>query len=458
MDAPAIVWFRRDLRLCDHAALVSAARQSTRALAVFVYDDRLLAPAGAPRRAFLAGCLRDLDRQLDSRLLVCHGDPAEVLPGIAQRVGACSVHVSTETNPYGRHRDERVRRALDDIGVQWTESGSPYAVTPGRITKSDGQPYRVFTPFRRAWSEHGWPSPAQTGPSTVDWMDPSGLGGLDVPAPNDGEAGQLPPPGETHALRRWHEFTESGLPDYHRLRDRPDHPGTSRMSAYLRWGCIHPRTMLADLAELGHHGAASYRNELVFREFYAHVLFHWPASAHHNFDTRFDRIRLEIGPDAEEHFELWCRGRTGFPIVDAGMRQLLHEGWMHNRLRMIVASFLVKDLHLSWWWGARHFMRHLVDGDLASNQHGWQWAAGTGTDAAPYFRIFNPTTQGEKFDPDGDYVRHHVPELAAIPGSAVHRPWQRGRAGAAPDYPSPVVDHQHERQEALARYGEIKAA
>lgn len=186
------------------------------------------------------------------------------------------------------------------------------------------------------------------------------------------------------------------------------------------------------------------------------MLFNWPNTAHRDFDTRFDHIRLDTDADAADRFALWCRGQTGFPLIDAGMRQLLRERWMHNRVRMVVASFLVKNLHLPWWWGARHFMRHLVDGDLASHQHGWQWAAGSGTDAAPYFRIFNPTIQAEKFDPSGTYVHTYVPELRDVAGSRVHRPWTVDRAGI-PAYPGPIVDHNHERQVALARYGEISS-
>lgn len=451
--APAILWFRRDLRLEDHPALLSAAKRADRVLALFVLDERLLDGAGPARRTFLYRCLRDLDAQLGGRLTVVRGKPAEVVPELAGRIGAESVHVSIDAGPYGRERDDEVQRALAEIDVEWVESGSPYAVTPGFVSKGNGEPYKVFTPFRRAWAVHGRPRPVESGGSVTEWM--SEVDGVGIPADDDLAGVSLPEAGEAAALRKWRAFLDSGLDAYHQDRDRPDLAGTSGMSVYLRWGCVHPRTLLADLAGDRGHGASSYRNELAFREFYADVLWNWPRSASDNFDKRFDGIRLDTGDDAWERFSAWCAGTTGFPLVDAGMRQLRSEAWMHNRVRMLVASFLVKDLHLPWWWGARYFMEHLVDGDLASNQHGWQWAAGSGTDAAPYFRVFNPTTQAERFDPDGTYIRRHVPELREVEGKAVHQPWKLPD-GPPNGYPGPMVDHAHERQEALARYAEIK--
>lgn len=427
MAAPSVVWFRRDLRTHDHPALLAAAERAPSALGLFVLDDVLLASAGKPRVDFLYGCLRDLNEQLGGRLMVVRGKPAEVLPRVVAEFGAGSVHVSADMGPYGRKRDAAVEAALD---VDFVRTGSPYAVASGRVRKADGEPYKVFTPFKRAWLEHGWRSPADTDESTVDWID----AGTGLPS---GE-----PHGERDALVAWEDFRDR-LDDYARDRDRPDRDGTSRMSAYLRWGCVHPRTLLADLGD--NHDV--YRSELAWREFYADVLWHRPETARANYDKKFDRITHDNDTTL---FDAWREGKTGYPIVDAGMRQLLAEGWMHNRVRMIVASFLVKDLHLPWWWGARHFMRHLIDGDLASNQHGWQWTAGSGTDAAPYFRVFNPTSQGEKFDPDGDYVRRYVPELRDIPGKAVHKP------SGVKGYPAPVVDHAQERQVALDRYAAIK--
>nr|WP_279588985.1 deoxyribodipyrimidine photo-lyase [Amycolatopsis granulosa] len=439
-----MLWFRRDLRLADLPALASAGERASRVLALYVLDDALLKPAGEPRRAFLHGCLEALAGSLDGRLLVVHGDPVREVPRVARSIGAGSVHVSTDTGPYGRRRDRAVAAALGE--VDWVECGSPYAVTPGRLTKPDGQPYRVFSPFYRAWCRHGWPAPAPS--STVDWIEPGEPFSL-PPAP-DPRPMSLPRPGEAAAHEIWRSFVESGLDGYAAGRDRPDRPATTRLSPYLRWGCLHPRTMLADLGSRRGADAESLRSELAWREFYADVVYHRPETARQNYDRRFDRLEYDNGQDA---FDRWRTGRTGYPIVDAGMRQLLAEGWMHNRVRMIVASFLVKDLHLPWWLGARHFMHHLVDGDLASNQLNWQWVAGTGTDPAPFFRIFNPTTQGEKFDPDGDYVRRYVPELREIPGKAAHQPWRLPRLPKG--YPPPMVDHAHERKVALDRFNAI---
>ncbi|MDT7727271.1 MAG: deoxyribodipyrimidine photo-lyase [Actinomycetota bacterium] len=454
-ESPAVLWFRRDLRVGDHAALLAASERSKKVLALYVLDDALIAPSGAPRIAFMHGCLRALDDQLGGRLLVRQGDPVKVVAQVAEEIGAGSVHVSADAAPYGRRRDGEVARVLAEQGVEWVETGSPYAIAPGRVLKPDGEPYRVFTPFFRAWTRHGWRPPADTGASTVDWIKPENS----VKLPKTPDLGEmtLPEPGEKPALAAWRDFHEDGVGDYDKGRERPDLPATTMMSPYLRWGCVHPRTLLADLSGDERQGAESLRRELAWREFHADVLWHCPDAARKNYDKRFDAIQHDTGTAARSSFELWCEGRTGYPVVDAGMRQLLAEGWMHNRVRMVVASFLVKDLHLPWWWGARHFMKYLVDGDLASNQLNWQWVAGSGTDAAPYFRVFNPTTQGEKFDPCGDYVRKYVPELRAVKGKAVHQPWNLAE-GQPPGYPEPMVEHSLERQVALARYGAIKGA
>ncbi|MFL6182320.1 MAG: cryptochrome/photolyase family protein, partial [Actinomycetes bacterium] len=334
-------------------------------------------------------------------------------------------------------------------------TGSPYAVSPGRVRKTDGTPYRVYTPFYRAWCEHGWRAPAEF--DQVAWV--SAVASDALPPSHSNEAPPLlPEAGERAALARWADFRDNALDDYADRRDRPDLRATSHLSVHLSFGEIHPRTVLADLGSPHAKLTKShevFRKELAWREFYADVLHHEPQSASQYLRPEFAHMDYDVGASAERKLAVWQSGNTGFPIVDAGMRQLLAEGWMHNRVRMIVASFLVKDLHLEWQVGAGWFMRHLVDGDLASNSHGWQWTAGSGTDAAPYFRIFNPITQGLRYDPDGDYVRRYVPELAHLSGPDIHEPWKTAD-GYDKGYPERIVDHAAERRESLARYQLIK--
>jgi deoxyribodipyrimidine photo-lyase len=451
----ALLWFRRDLRLGDHPALLAAleaAGAGGRVLPVFVFDDRLWGPSGAPRRQFLLDCLTELGTAADGALVLRNGDPARVLPQLAAEVGATSVHVSADTGPYGRHRDAAVEEALGDVPL--VRTGSPYLVTPGRVTKRDGTPFQVFTPFSRAWREHGWRAPAPQ-PDAVPWL--TGVPSDDPPpAPDLGNVA-LPPAGEAAGLRAWQQFRDQRLLGYSEGRNTPGTDGTSRLSAYLKYGCVHPRTLLADLAARDDDGEAvrRYTDELAWRDFYADVLWHRPDSAREYLNPQLQGMGYDSGPDAEELVRAWETGRTGFPIVDAGMRQLLGEAYVHNRVRMIVASFLVKDLHQEWTRGARYFMQHLVDGDLASNNHGWQWVAGTGTDASPFYRVFNPITQGKKFDPDGVYVKRWVPELRDLDPKHVHEPWT-APGGIPAGYPQPIVDHAHERQVALDRYAQVR--
>ena len=441
-DVTSLLWFRRDLRLRDHPALHAAAADGP-VTALFVLDPALLKPSGPARTAFLYRTLRALDddlRRYGGRLVVRRGSPPSAVVKVAREIGASAVHVTADCGPYGRRRDDAVEQALGDVA--FVRTGSPYAVTPGRVVKSDGSPFKVYTPFYRAWREHGWPTPASTIAGRVSWT--ADVDGIDIPNdPRLPAALTLPDAGEEAARRAWNTYRRTALRDYADVRDRPDLDRTSHLSVYLKWGCIHPRTLLA---ELGPHDE-TFRRELAWREFYASVLFHWPESAREYFQPALAGLPY-AQPGAA--FDAWRDGRTGYPIVDAGMRQLADTGWMHNRVRMIVASFLVKDLHIEWTHGARHFMKHLVDADLASNQHGWQWTAGTGTDPSPFFRIFNPVTQGRKFDPDGDYVRRWVPELRGVDGSAVHEPWLLPDRPA--DYPEPIVDHATERAVALAQY------
>jgi deoxyribodipyrimidine photo-lyase len=454
---PSVHWFRRDLRLSDNPALLEAVSAGGGdVLALFVLDPALWGPSGRVRRGYLGASLQALDAGLGGALHLRHGDPVQQVVAAATAVGGTSVYVSADTNPYGRRRDATVEAALAVAGVTLHRVGCPYAVAPGHVLKPDGTPYAVFTPFSRAWRGLGWPGPSPH-PGEVAWVRAPGddharrlLSGAvaDSPVP-------LPSAGEAAARRRWQEFRDAGadgLDGYAKRRDRPDLSGTSRLSHHLRWGEVHPRTLLADLEPRSGRGVDVFRSELAWREFYADVLWHQPDSAREYLRPEVARMAYDR-PD--ERFDAWREGRTGFPFVDAGMRQLRGEGWLHNRVRMVVASFLCKDLHLDWRLGARHFMHWLRDGDLASNQHGWQWVAGSGTDAAPYFRVFNPVMQGLKFDPDGDYVRRWVPELAHLPGAAVHQPWEHPD-GTAHGYPERVVDHATERAEALARYEAVR--
>ncbi len=442
----SVMWFRRDLRLADHPALLEACADGA-VLPLFVFDPVLWGPAGDVRRTYLAASLRDLADRIP--LSVVRGDPVRRVVLAAKEVGAQRVHISADFGPYGRRRDADVEQALADAGIELVRTGSPYAVAPGRVTTGEGEPFKVFTPYLRAWADHGWRAPIDP-PSRPSWVTTL-PDTTDIPDPALPDGIELPPAGEAAARRRWQDFLDR-VAGYDDDRDKPGVDGTSQMSPHLKWGEIHPRTMLADLGRLRSQGAATYRKELAWREFYADVLHAQPHTARHYLRSEFAGMRY-VKPDGpDSHFDAWRRGRTGFPIVDAGMRQLRATGWMHNRVRMIVASFLVKDLHIEWQHGARHFMRWLVDGDLASNQHGWQWTAGCGTDAAPYFRVFNPTTQSRKFDPEAAYVRRWVPELADVGDPHEPTPDDRARVG----YPEPVVDHAEERKEALARWEEIR--
>jgi deoxyribodipyrimidine photo-lyase len=451
---PSVMWFRRDLRLLDNPALlaaVAAARTGpdARVVPLFVVDPALWDRSGPVRQAYLVRSLKSLDDALGGNLLLAHGDPAHEVPAVVAAAGATSVHIAADFGPYGRQRDERVAQALGDVSLAAT--GSSYAVAPGRVTKPDGTSYRVFTPFYRGWLAHGWRTPAPEIPDDVDWWMPRECDGYPTAPDLDGLV--LPPAGEEAAWQRWEHFRATRLSGYAEDRNRPDIDGTSALSHHLRFGELHSRSLLAELADTDE----TFRKELCWREFYADVLFQRPDSAHRSLDPRFDaEMRWTTGAAADDALAAWRDGQTGYPFVDAGMRQLRAEGWVHNRVRMVVASFLVKDLHLPWQVGAREFMHWLRDGDLASNVHGWQWTAGCGTDAAPFYRVFNPVLQGLKFDPDGDYVRRYVPELAHLTGPAAHEPWNHPD-GLAHGYPERIVDHGAERQAALADFARIKA-
>ena len=448
-----IMWFRRDLRLADNHALTAAIADARAAggavIPLFVLDDALWKVAGANRRWFLAGALAALNDDLGGTLVVRHGDPPDVIARLARQFDVSTVHRAQDVGVYGRARDEAVAEALGDR-CEVVESDSPWAVPAGTLRTGAGGAFKVYSAYLRAWRQHRLASVA-THPGNVPTVDH--VRSDQLPAAPAVSA-DLPEPGEAAAHRALDRFLASLADDYASQRNDPGADATSRLSPYLKWGALHPRQLLRRLdGRTSSHD--TFAKELAWRDFYADVLGEWPASARRSWHEQMAGMQVDTGPDADARFAAWCDGRTGFPIVDAGMRQLVAEGWMHNRVRMITASFLVKDLHIDWFRGARFFMDHLVDGDLSSNSHGWQWVAGTGTDAAPYFRIFNPTTQGQKFDPDGVYVRRWVPELAEVPTAHVHEPATHPD-GPPAGYPPPIVDHKTEREESLRRYAVTK--
>jgi deoxyribodipyrimidine photo-lyase len=441
-----IIWFRRDLRIGDHPALLEAIKGSDEIVPVFILDAKLIGQTGSKRLAYLGQSLRALDESLGNNLHVMTGDPVDVLQDLIKRYDAREVHISTEYEPYGAARDARVEKA----GITLVRTGSPYAVAPGRVVKpSDATAYRVYTPFYRAWCTHGWRAPAET-PKNIKCVKPTDKDRSfpDWPVP---EGAVLTEAGEKAALKRFAWFTKNALDSYDEARNNAGVDGTSKMSAHLKWGEIHPRTLLANLGDSKAHD--TFRKEIAWREFYADVLFNNPHTENDYYAPKFKEMRYDA---PGEKFTAWCEGRTGYPFVDAAMRQIRIEGWMHNRTRMVVASFLVKDLHLEWQLGADFFKEHLVDFDVASNAHGWQWTAGTGTDASPYYRVFNPIEQGKRFDENGDYIRKYVPELAHLSAAEIHEPWLF-LDGYSHGYPERIVDHAVERIESLERLKEIKA-
>ena len=447
MSTRSIIWFRRDLRISDHPALVAALSESDEIVPVFIIDSKLIERTGSNGLAYLAQSLQHLDASLDKKLQVIAGQPIDVLKKLQEKYNAQSVHISAEYEPVSAAQDAEIEKS----GIKLVRTGSAYAVAPGRVLKpSDQTPYRVYTPFYRAWLTHGWRKPEQKPKSITavtpdsdsrqfpDWKVPTGV--------------SITEAGEAAANERFKHFQKNGLDNYDEARNLAGIDGTSKMSAHLTWGEIHPRTLLAPLGQSKAHEV--FRKEIAWREFYADVLFNNPHTETDYYAPQFAKMRYD---KPGKQFKAWCEGNTGYPFVDAAMRQLLAEGWMHNRTRMVVASFLVKDLHLEWQLGERFFREHLVDYDVASNAHGWQWTAGCGTDASPYYRVFNPVEQGKRFDENGDYVRKYVPELAHLKGIEIHEPWDV-LGGYLKDYPQPIVNHATERLESLARLDEIKAS
>jgi len=449
----AIFWFRRDLRLQDNEALTAAFSESGSVAGVYMLDKAEYLNFEGIRQHSLSEGLRSLSQDMDKALHIIESGAIE---GFANSLFASCLEVKSKVvfaaesfEPKGIKEQDFVAKFLESKGISLRLIGSAYAVRPGTVRKPDGTNYRVYTPFYKAWVNLADVVPKKL-PSDLKWLKIKQ--NTEIPVPTKNSPLKVVA-GEAFALRTFERFKHRALDDYDQQRNRADLSGTSHLSHALGHGEIHPRTLLAELGDSPAHEV--FRKEIAWREFYADVLFHYPHTVDDYYEPRFKKLRYDSGSAADVKFQAWCKGETGFPMVDAGMRQLLAEGWMHNRVRMIVASFLVKDLHLEWTLGAEHFEKHLSDFDPASNSHGWQWTAGCGTDASPYYRIFNPILQGLKFDPNGDYVRKYVPELRHLEGSAAHEPWEvfDGYSGG---YPEQIVDHNTERNESLARLEELK--
>ena len=447
MSERSIIWFRRDLRVSDHPALLAAISESAEIVPVFILDPDLIKTSGSKRLAYLGQSLRALDESLNNSLQIIAGDQLTVLKDLQKKYDAENVHISAEYEPFGAKRDKNI----EEGGIKLIRTGSPYAVAPGRVLKpSDNTPYRVYTPFYKAWCAHGWRKPAEK-PKVIPAVKP-GSNAREFPDWKLPDGVTINKAGELAAIERFKYFQKNGLDSYDEARNLAGIDGTSKMSSHLTFGEIHPRTLLSPLGESKAHDV--FRKEIAWREFYADILFNNPHTETEYYAPQFSKMRYD---EPGEKFKAWCEGKTGYPFVDAAMRQLLQEGWMHNRTRMVVASFLVKDLHLEWQLGERFFREHLIDYDVASNAHGWQWTAGCGTDASPYYRVFNPIEQGKRFDENGDYVRKYVPELSHTKGIDTHEPWNLEN-GYAKGYMKQIVIHSIERIESLARLEEIKVS
>lgn len=461
-DELGIVWFRRDLRLEDNPAWAEATATCSSVLALFVLDPRLLDRSGPARRDRLIGDLRALQlrlRELGGDLLVRTGDPADVVLAAAAEFAARSVHLNLDVSPFAQQRDAAVRTALEAGGVHWCGQWGTLVHQPGAVRTAAGGLSQVFTPFHKVWARTPWtPWPR---PGTAEVL---AISGESVPAGGPypfvaAQRGAAADPGESGAFARLQAAAERA-DRYDDERNTPSVQGTSELSADLKFGTISPRTA-AQLIGEATPGRAALVRQLAWRDWYAHLLHATPALVDAPMKPQYADL---VWLDDDDGFTAWTRGRTGVPFVDAGMRQLRTTGWMHNRVRMVTASFLVKNLLIDWRRGERYFRHVLVDGDVSQNVGNWQWVAGTGPDASPYNRIFNPVLQGQRFDPDGAYIRTWVPELAGLDDATIHEPWVAGpldlaAAGVAlgVDYPAPIVDLRESRQRALAAYEAVRA-
>ncbi len=470
--APILVWFRRDLRLADNPALAAALERGGVVVPVFILDPA--EPLGGASAWWLHGSLAALSAnlaRLGAPLVLRRGDPARLIPKIAREAGAGAVYWNRLYEPAAIARDKALKAALAADAFEVQSFAASLLAEPWEVRTGADTPFKVFTPFWRALSRAPMPAPL---PAPTRLTGPVGLPSENLdswnlrPTRPDWAAGfhDAWAPGEKQAAKRLAGFLDNAIRSYGEARNMPAIDATSRLSPHLHWGEISPRQIwsAAEAAAIAHpeagSGVAAFLRELGWRDFAHHLMFHWPQVVTENWKPEFDAFPWEIGDAA---FRRWTRGETGYPIVDAGMRELWKTGFMHNRVRMIAASFLVKHLLIDWRRGAEWFEDTLVDADLAVNRASWQWVAGSGADAAPYFRIFNPVLQGEKFDTDGAYVRAHLPELAGLDARYIHKPWAAPaealtKAGVAlgSNYARPMVDHAKARARALAAYAAIR--
>ncbi len=465
-----IVWYRNDLRIHDHPALSKAAQDADHVVPLFILNKELLSgpTAGANRNRFLLECLKDLKQSLraaGANLVIRDGDPADVLVALAQETNADAVYYTADYTPFAIQRDKAVAHALKAANVESHGFGGRLIVSGlDKIMTKSGTPHKVFTPFWRVWSDVERRDLAST-PRKLSL--PSGLSVGSVPALEDiAKQSELSEDvllgGESAARTRLHNFLKGPIDTYDKMHNLPAGDGTSRLSAYLHFGCLSPREIETMLPEGRSRtkGAAAWHRQLAWRDFYHYVLYKFPDNATKEFQEKY---RTMPWSQNTKQLQAWKDGQTGYPMVDAGMRQLRREGWMHNRSRLVVGSFLVKDLDIDWREGETYFMQMLIDGDKSNNNGNWQWVSSVGVDPAPmYRRLYNPASQGKNYDPDGEYIRRYVPELANVPIKYLYEPWTmpaevQKSSGCiiGDDYPSPIVDHKLARLAALEKYRNV---